>query len=517
LADHPTHVLAHDGVRIMASGLPALAGLLGDHGHAAQVWDLHGERLAGQTPLLPLDGVELLAISAHWFYQLPAALELAREARNAGFAGVIVLGGFTASCFAEELVRRHSAVDAVIRGDGEGPLLALADTLRQTPIRPESVPNLVWRGADGSVCDNGLTYVGDAAEVDALDFGRLDLVRHLDHYQAASSWRAITDGSPGLRADLSSTFYLCGGRGCSVDCATCGGGRSAHTIHSGRDRHCFRSPARIADDVERALALGYTSIHACFDPVPGGPHWLDFMGEIDQRGLATSMVFESFSLPDDTFLQRFADTFEHGIVVLSPGTADETARRRTRGLHFSNDALVRTLDRVGALDLQAQVFFGYYTPSCGASELYATRRWARELTERFAGHVEVLHLPYSTDPLSPVARDPDALAMRCAVAAAGDYLTELARLEPWLDNLLRHVPSEGDAETWRAVSLGVELEKACGRHDAPLFEAIARRAGGDVDRFFFGLARRLLAALPERSLGRDGLAAVVRSYARDLA
>jgi len=512
-------VLVHDGVRIMAAGLPALAGLLEDRGYPAQVWDLHGERLAGLPPLSSRDlqGVRVLAVSIHWFDQLPASIGLAAAAREAGFDGAIVAGGITASCFAEELVRRHPQLDAVIQGDGERPLLELADALDASTARLDRVPNLVWRDTDGTVRDNGLTYAGGAEEVDALDFARLDTIRHLDHYQAASSWRAITDGSPGLRADLSSTCYLCGGRGCSVDCVTCGGGRSAHASHSGRDRFCFRSPARLADDVESALQLGFTSIHACFDPAPNGEHWTRFMEEVDRRGISTTMIFESFSLPDEAFLRRFSRTFESGIVVLSPGTGDEEVRRRTRGLWFSDEDLWRTLERIGALGLQAQVFFGYFSPAADDDEIYATRRRARELTRRFGDHAEVLHLPYSTDPMSPLARDPAAYECRSSVTTAADYLRELARLEPWLDNLLRHTPRAGEPAQWRAVTLGVELEKACGRDDPALYAALVRRTGDGIDRFFHGLARRLLAALPERALQRDRLAAVVRTYAGELA
>ena len=193
---------------------------------------------------------------------------------------------------------------------------------------------------------------------------------------------------------------------------------------------------------------------------------------------------------EEAFLERFARTFDQGIVVISPGTANEALRRRTRGFSFSNREVDQTLRRIGALGLRAQVFFGYFTPAGGTAELYETRRLARNLVDRFEDHVEVFHLPYSTDRQSPLSRDPEDHGLRCSVTTARDYV--------------------------RATILGVELEKACKRDDPQLFAAIARHTGGQIDRFYNGLARRLLTALPERALQRDRLGSVVRSYAKDL-
>ncbi len=503
-------VLVHDGLPIMAAGLPALAAVLQDRGFDADVWNLHAERRAGidRDLCADLEGVFLLGLSVHWFYQLPAAVQLARQARGAGFEGYVVLGGFTASLFAEELIARHTDVDGVIQGDGEEPLLGLAAELRDGSHRFDRVPNLVWRS--GSVRANGITYVGGAAEVDALSFGRLDVVQNLEAHLEASSWRAITDGSAGIDADLDRTLYLCGGRGCSVDCATCGGGRSAHRAHSGRDRFCFRSPTRIADDVVRATALGCTSIHACFDPAPASAHWPAFMDELQRRDVRTTMIFECFGLPTADFLLQFSETFERGILVLSPETAHAQIRDRVKGLSYGNEDLEDTLTRAVGLGLQVQLFLGYFVPFETLDELRRTRVWAREIVRRFGPAVQVLHYPYSTDPGSPIARRPDDFGILCDMDSAADYERELPRREPWLDNLLRHRPATGEEGQWRAAGLALELDRACRASAPDWVEALDTRAPGKIDEVFLGLARLLLETVPEAHLRRDRLASIVR-------
>ncbi len=504
-------MLAHDGMAIMAAGLPALAARLEASGHPARVWNLSAERAAGIRRSLARDlaPVRLLGISVHWFYQLPPALDLARRARSAGFDGFVVLGGFTASLMARELVARHACIDGVVRGDAEGPLDALARQLSLSRRRLAGVPNLVWRSR-GKVVENAFSYVGRREQIDALDFGRLDTIDHLDAHFAASSWRAITDGSPGASMDLSRTFYLCGGRGCSVSCATCGGGRLAHRSHSRRRSVAFRSPSRIADDVQDAVQRGATSIHACFDPAPNGPHWHSFMDEIESRGIRLPMIFESFGLPDARFLERFARVFTGGIVVISPETADEDVRRRIRGFPFTNAELERKLSLIGSLGLRAQVFLGYFAPLEGLAGLHRSRRWARDLLGRHGAYMELMHYPYSTDPGSPLARRPSTFGMRCSVRTAADYERELPGQEPWLGNLLRHEPGTGAHGDWLAAGLGVELEQACLRHEPGMHAVLLGTLGRKIDVFFLGLARRLLSSRDPASLDRNRLADILR-------
>jgi len=505
-------VLVHDGLRIMASGLPAMAARLTDGGIPTRVWSLHAEREAGipRDVAGDLEGVALLGLSVHWFYQLPAALELAREVRAGGYEGYVVLGGFTASLFARELVGRHPEIDGVIRGDGEEPLEVLAGELEREGPDLRRVPNLVWRGPRGGVRVQRLSYVGDRDAVNRLEFGRLDLIDHLEAYLTSSAWGGITEGSPALAPAFRRTHYLGAGRGCSVDCVTCGGGSRAQLRHSGRRSVVFRDPDRLVDDVEAALALGCTSVHACFDPAPGGRHWLRFMDTVEGRGVRTSMLFESFGLPDQAFLERFARVFEHGTVVVSPETSDEALRARNRGFSYSNADLERTLTRIGELGLRSQVFLGFLVPGETLAGLHRTRAWALALQRAHGDYTDVLHLPYSTDPGSPLASNPGR--WRCEVAAhdAAGYLEALASRETWLDNLLLHRPASGSRKHWWATTLAVELELACRREEPAVAAAIDRELGDRQYPYFLRLAQTLLHSAEGRRLTRDQLAPVVR-------
>ena len=86
----------------------------------------------------------------------------------------------TASVFHEQILAEHPAIDAVIRGDGEEPLRALAQALDEgSPL--SSVPNLSWREGE-TIRSNTIDYVADSATLTNLDFERFDLLRHHQTY-----------------------------------------------------------------------------------------------------------------------------------------------------------------------------------------------------------------------------------------------------------------------------------------------------------------------------------------------
>ena len=107
----------------MALGVLGLADALRSAGFEARVAHLGLERaldpafdLAG---LLRRSPCRLAAISIHFHQQLHDGLRAAAAIKAAQPDLPVVLGGLTATFFAEEIVRRFPQVDAVIAGEGE--------------------------------------------------------------------------------------------------------------------------------------------------------------------------------------------------------------------------------------------------------------------------------------------------------------------------------------------------------------------------------------------------------------
>jgi radical SAM superfamily enzyme YgiQ (UPF0313 family) len=489
-------LLVHDGTPIMAAGLPALATFLRGRGHECEVRNFFSERRAGipDDPGEAAAGFDILGLSIHWLYQIPAAMSIASAVKRESKKIFIVAGGFTASVFAEEIVSKCRDIDGVIVGDGEVPLLRLCAELSKGPTESLGrVPNLVARGKDGKArASNAPAYVGDRNILDGLEFADLSSVKNWHYYLHSSSWREITDGSESIPFDIDSTFYLCGGRGCSVQCMFCGGGKDSHARHSFRKgKFIFRSPARIADDVKKALGYGYRSFHTCFDPVPNGRHWFDFMKELRRRGIRTNFIFECFSLPSERFLRAVRESFEGAIVVLSPETSVEKIRKACKGFAYSNRELEACLAAAGALGLRAQVFFGYFLPGDCGETVEKNLQYIGGLESRFGSFASIHYYPYSTDPGSPVFLRPETFKMTCPLRSFEDYLEELSKEERLRGNLMRHFPAGRERHDWDLLSLRIELERACVRRLPALAGSIRAEMKARTGKFYADIARRL--------------------------
>lgn len=67
----------------------------------------------------------IIGLDLHWHFQSFDVIEVAKKIKATHPDIAVVLGGFTASFFAKDILRDHDCVDFVIRGDAEVPLLEL--------------------------------------------------------------------------------------------------------------------------------------------------------------------------------------------------------------------------------------------------------------------------------------------------------------------------------------------------------------------------------------------------------
>lgn len=139
--------------RVVPSGLLNLHGVLRRAGHESRVFNFSGvsPREAGKR--LAEFGPGLVGVS-HFTYNHRASERLLVEARRACPGALLVSGGAQATFLDEALLRTLPALDATVRGEGEIPLLALAECSGREPWNLETVPGLSWREPGGGVRRN---------------------------------------------------------------------------------------------------------------------------------------------------------------------------------------------------------------------------------------------------------------------------------------------------------------------------------------------------------------------------
>lgn len=373
-------------LELMAQGLVSIGALLEDRGFSPRI--LRCQRAAEieetEPPLL-------IGVSLHFHQAARAAIDLARGLERRFPQTPIVLGGLTASIFAEEILREHPEVDFIIRGDGEVPVLRLAEHLALGTVPLEAVPNLVFRrGAE--VRRSPETWSVDADNVRALDFTRFSLLG-----EGAEVMKLRMEGSAETKS-----FSFSAGRGCGAACLYCAGGRQAQKRHALRPGPLFYAVDFVVEQLQKAARLGATQWSTCFDPLPDSDHYPRLFTAIRAAGLELRLVFDCFGLPSPAFLAAFARTFAPGSALnLSPETGSPSLRRRIRTYAYDNDALFECLARISDLGLPGSLYFSTGFPFETEQDLDQTRALIRAVRERFPSlHVHVG--PIELEPGSPL-------------------------------------------------------------------------------------------------------------------
>ncbi len=288
-----------------ATGLLYLASFLRRHGVEAycQPNDVHYDHAALARNVRHLLGTvrpKLVGVSLKWFPHIARGLEICRLVKRYAPETRTVLGGDTASYFANRLIEDES-VDYVVRGDGELPLLKLA-------LGEPDVPNLVYR-QNGQIVQNPQRYVHTADNSDEIylqDLAQIVL-------------------SP---ADLvyAPYIFVFTGQGCAWRCFYCAGACD-------NQRHVFNRltpylrPVELARrDISRAMP--YTSL-LMFDFDMPAYEALDYYRQLWQGLDLTSHLghFYFWRLPSADFVALMAETFKYVYLHVDVCSLSERHRR----------------------------------------------------------------------------------------------------------------------------------------------------------------------------------------------
>ncbi|NDD29508.1 MAG: radical SAM protein [Proteobacteria bacterium] len=400
------HLTDRMEIGLMAMGLFSIADVADRAGVPVEIVNLHTSFTA--SPDFNLvnhvieTGAEVVGFSVHWAKTIESALRFAALLAKHSPRTKVVLGGFTASYFARQVLEHHPAVHAVIQGDGEIPFREYASAVLDHRSDLGHVPNLLWR-RDGEIVENPRTYTARPQDLDDLDFARFDLLKDA-HAYAPGYWTTRPEIA------CQKTFLVSTGRGCSFNCSFCGGAAPAQKVINNRTRFVYRSPESVMRTIETAVERGFTNIYFDYDPEPEGAYYLDLFARVRNRGLkGLTCCFGSWKLPTEALIDAMRETFDIGLFQMSPETWSEDARLRNKDarIHYSNAELEANIDAIARRGLYSQVYFGYVMPYDTREAVYGTIAYVDALNRRFGHSCEVRNLRFSTDPGSPAFQRPE--------------------------------------------------------------------------------------------------------------
>ncbi len=295
---------------------------------------LASDRFDAEKKIKGLDA-DVFFIDLHWMPHAHGALELAKIVKRLHPESKVELGGLTSSYFHEELIRRPE-VDMVMRGDTtEVPTVMMMEALQKGGDLSK-VPNLTWKDGSGKVRVNDFGYSLESLDEVIFDYGTMIkcTMRNMD-VKGALPWYGWD------KVPLTSVFTV---RGCSVNCAECGGSHYANGKVVCRKAPAFRSPERLADDMEMIQSYFDTPVFIVGDLRQRGMSYAErFLEECRARRIRNHVVVELFNGATPEYFQMLDRTFEGGwSIEFSPDSHDEKVRFAL-GKGYTNENIEKTV------------------------------------------------------------------------------------------------------------------------------------------------------------------------------
>jgi B12-binding domain/radical SAM domain protein len=377
-------------------GLTSIAAYLESNGYNTRLSNLAYRMLANRRfdvarHLQKLDA-PVFGIDLHWLPHANGALGIAELVKQVHPEAKVLMGGLSASYFHEELAK-HPAVDFVLRGDStEEPCRQLLQALREgLPL--EGVENLTWKRADGSIVANPLSFV--PADLDWIDVPAYDFMTH-----AIFKYRSLADFLPYLKWLRYPSTMLLNSRGCTYDCAICGGSRTGYEIVAGRRAPALRSPERLVEDARRIASFSRAPIFMVHDPRLGGiPRARRFFSLLAAAKVPNELVIEVFFPAGRDFFSMVAGATRRWSLQITIESPVEELRKRNGKFPVSNAHVEETLaaalaEGCSKLDL----FFMIGLPGQDVAAARETISYCKHLVDRFGADPR---LQFYVAPLGP--------------------------------------------------------------------------------------------------------------------
>ena len=354
-----------------------------------------------------LESIEFdrVGIDLHWHEHAYSALEIARLCKEVNPHCLVVVGGLTASYFAEEILNFCSSIDVVVKGEAEEVVLHL---LKEKDMA--EIPNIVYR-------NNGIkrTMMTPPHSLDGFNFSRLVNLDHFEEYLKCS----IHAHS---RTRFWYDFWLLIGRGCIYDCSYCGGGKSAQNKIFRRDTLTFRSVDHVIDDLKYLQDLGVHIVCPSHDlMLAGKKYWSTLFESMKNEGIYMGMYLEVFQLADKLFIEELASVCDARFttVVITVLSGSEEVRMKN-GKYFSNHDYFECIEYLEKCHINHIPYFATGLP-------FETRETFQEtmvMTEKILSNYNPSYLfctPLRLDPGSPMYEHPEEYGVIKHYKTFADY------------------------------------------------------------------------------------------------
>ena len=385
-------------------GFSVLSEYLERFGYRARVvnvalWMLKNRRFNPRQFISKLSSPLVFGIDLHWLPHAHGSIELAKIVKECHPEVPIVFGGFSSSYFYEELIQ-YPEVDFILRGDStEEPLRMLLELLKKGSKDFSQIPNLVWKDKTGAIHVNPLEYV--PSDLSHINLDYTHMMRSVVRYRDLTSYIPFINWwEYPIVAALSC-------RGCTRNCATCGGSSFAFRNFFGRKRIAFRPPELLAQDIVRVTNYMRSPIFVLGDIRQGGEDYADtFLEVMERHGIENEIALEFFGPPPPEFFDKVGKALSKWSLEISLESHDESLRRLFGKANYTHQELVDSLKAAFRNGCErADIYFMTGIPGQTRKSVLETVDYCDQLYRDLDGNPRLLVF---TSPMAPFL-DPGSL------------------------------------------------------------------------------------------------------------
>lgn len=284
----------------------------------------------------------------HWYEHSFGAMWVVEQSKKVHPKIPVILGGYTSTIFADEIMQNFDGVDFLVTGDSDLPIEMLVDRLLgNSDISFGEIPNILYRESS-SVMKSSKTWV--QTSLDDIDFVSVDFFEHSEMVPFLSTKGASRNNSE---------RWLCIARGCTYNCAYCCGANKNMEALFKRCNVLTASPEKVADDFYRLEKSGVFRISPTHDfQMFGKKYYESVFAEIRKRNIKPGLYLECFQLPTKAFIDDIMNTFDkrRTVLVISPISGNEELRRMN-GKLFTNDAFYKCVKYIIDNGIPLQLYY----------------------------------------------------------------------------------------------------------------------------------------------------------------
>jgi len=396
-------------INIIPSGVFALADFLEKNGVRVKIIHL-GIEWIKRGRFDPIEYIRrhhprAVAFSLHWHHQSYDVIETAGRIKDKFPHIPVVLGGLTASYFAEEIMGNYRFVDYVISSDSEIPLLNLMNYILRGEGSISGIPNLYHREGNKAIPPSS-HYVTPSDLFNSLEYHNYDMLIDGDFYRKyigiPAIWVKGRDFNFHRREldPITNLYFPVTGKGCPYKCTWCGKEKRNVSVR--------RDPSVVASSIKKVRQNGFQSLYFAYNTFPDSDEYhIEIFERLRKPDIDMFSYFENWALPSEKFIREYARTFNDRVIALSPDTGSEDVRNINKGLSYSNKQFFETMDLLKKYNVETDIFLSFGLPGENEDRFQETRLFIDKCRKKYDNIGEICLFGLELEPGSPWFESPE--------------------------------------------------------------------------------------------------------------